>query len=176
MRNMLTQTSAKHQRLQQQNDTWSPPPPHTYKINWDATIDKMKCKVGIRIIVRDHSGLVVASSRLNISLYPEPFLAEAIGALEASRLGNHLGLTKIILEGDSFQVIQAINGKGKNWSSTGMIIDDIKGQLSTLESWSAIHICREGNKATHVLAKNAFVNSTSSLDVDSIPSCITNFI
>ncbi|XP_040993835.1 uncharacterized protein LOC121240415 [Juglans microcarpa x Juglans regia] len=127
MRNMQTQYSAKLQRQNQQIDTWSPPPLHTYKINWDAAIDKRNCKVEIEIIVRDHSGQVVASSRLNISLFPESFLAEAIGAMEASRISNYLGLTKIILEGDSLQVIQAINRRGENWSSTGMIINDIKG-------------------------------------------------
>ncbi|KAF5447347.1 hypothetical protein F2P56_032905 [Juglans regia] len=176
MRNMQMKNSTRDQRLHNQNVNWSPPPLHVWKINWDAAVDKAKCKVGIGIIVRNHTGSVVATSRLNRPLYPDPALAEAIGALEAARLCHHLGLTNIILEGDALQVIQAINSRSENWSSTGMIMEDVKGQLSTFESWSAIHIRREGNKAAHELAKNALVTSTSSLDVDCIPSCIINFI
>ncbi|KAF5462683.1 hypothetical protein F2P56_018670 [Juglans regia] len=146
MRKMQMKNSTRDQRLHNQN------------VNWN------------------HTGSVVATSRLNRPLYPDPALAEAIGALEATRLCHHLGLTNIILEGDALQVIQAINSRSENWSSTGMIMEDVKGQLSTFESWSAIHIRREGNKAAHELARNALVTSTSSLDVDCIPSCIINFI
>ncbi|XP_041027065.1 uncharacterized protein LOC121267283 [Juglans microcarpa x Juglans regia] len=124
--NLQLQKIAEYTGPPQLNSNWSPPLPHAYKINWDAAIDKMHCKVGIRII---------------------------------------LGLTKIIIEGDSLQLIQAINGKGENWFAAGMMIDDVNGHLSYFESWLAIHIRREGNKAAHVLAKNALLTSTSSVVV-----------
>ncbi|XP_041026969.1 uncharacterized protein LOC121267173 [Juglans microcarpa x Juglans regia] len=135
-----------------------------------------KCKIGLGLIIRDWNGLVLATSRQIRSLYPNPFLAESVGAMEAACFGSHLGLKRIILEEDSLLVIQAINSKVENWSTASMIINDIKSQLTIYDSWSVLHIRREGNKAAHVLAKNALLSSTSFVDVGSISSCILDYI
>lgn len=40
---------------------WLAPPPNMLKVNWDAAVDGIRCKVGIWVIIRDHAGKVVAT-------------------------------------------------------------------------------------------------------------------
>ncbi|XP_042966548.1 uncharacterized protein LOC122300136 [Carya illinoinensis] len=93
---------------------WKPPPNNFYKINWDAAVDHKKCRVGVGVIVRNWEGQVMGTMRTNNSLFPDPHLAEAYGALQAVSLGTELGLRKIILEGDALNVVKEINGELEN--------------------------------------------------------------
>lgn len=71
--------------------SWTPPRKNYFKINWDAVVDKVDCKVGIGIIVRDENGLVSAAMRQNKSLFPNPLLAKIVGAFETIKFGLQLG-------------------------------------------------------------------------------------
>ncbi|XP_042939454.1 uncharacterized protein LOC122274482 [Carya illinoinensis] len=88
---------------------WLAPPIGYYKINWDATMDNQKCKVGISIVIRDWEGKVMATMRMNKFLSPDAHLAEAVAALHPILLGIELGLRDIILEGDALNVVKEIN-------------------------------------------------------------------
>ncbi|KAF5469111.1 hypothetical protein F2P56_013207 [Juglans regia] len=138
----------------------------------DAAVDRIQCKIGIGLIIRDWNGRVVATSRKFRPLFPDPLLAEAMGAIEASCFGLQLGIKRIILEGDSKIVISAINNREENWSAMGMLIEDVKIKLNSYEEWSASHVRREGNQAAHKLARDALLHSISSVDMGIISHCI----
>lgn len=60
-----------------------------------------------------------------------------------------------MFEGDALQVATLLK-KGKNeWSRGTSVIKDARSLLNTFASWTAIHIKREANEATHRLAKDA---------------------
>ncbi|XP_042973210.1 uncharacterized protein LOC122305014 [Carya illinoinensis] len=105
---------------------WIAPPPNFYKANWDTAVDKENSKIGVGVIIRDSSGLIIASLCSSISLSPNPLLGEAVAALRASSFCSELGLNQIMLEGDSIAVVQAIQHKDESWSPTGLVIRDIK--------------------------------------------------
>lgn len=71
-------------------------------------MDKIQCKIDIMIIVRDWEGIFLATMRINRPLFLDSLLTEAVGAYQAILFGLDLGLSQIILEGDSLQVIQHI--------------------------------------------------------------------
>jgi hypothetical protein len=48
-----------------------------------------------------------------------------MGMLQAIEFCRDLGLSDIMLEGDSLQVVLAVNAKGDQWLRFGQIIDDI---------------------------------------------------
>lgn len=56
---------------------WEAPARDAVKINWDAAIGKHKCKIEIGATVRDWEGQVLATRRVNRSLYLDPLLAES---------------------------------------------------------------------------------------------------
>lgn len=107
------------------------------------------------VIVRDSKGLVIAVMSKTVEGFPAPVIAVAMGALQAAEFSIDLGIRYVILEGDSLQVIQAINGKGDQWIPYGQIVADLQMVFSSFRIWEAIHTKGDANGAAHRLAKIA---------------------
>ncbi|KAF5454503.1 hypothetical protein F2P56_024161 [Juglans regia] len=162
------------------------PPPHTtqwckaplnqYKINWDAAIDKVNCRIGIGVIIRDWNGCVSAILRSTCSSFPDPLLGEAIAALSAIKFCYDLGPRSIILKGDSLNVVNAVNGPETNWSSVGMIITDLKKLLIQVGARKVLYVPHESNVVAHCLAKSSLDLLEESIHVEDYPQCIHNLI
>lgn len=63
-----------------------------YKVNWDAAMDRLHCRVAIGVIVRYWTGQVIATLRSRRDLFPDAMLAEIVTALKAVILYNQLNL------------------------------------------------------------------------------------
>lgn len=130
--------------------------------------------MGIGIVVRDHSGFVIAAQGKRTTGLPVH--AEAMGALVAAELSRDLGLPDVIMEGDSLQVVQSLRNMSPNWSSYGKIIEDARGILYTRRSWMVSHVKREANSAAPHLAKNAFTMSLDRVWMEERPQCIVSIV
>jgi hypothetical protein len=93
------------------DEGWMPPPKNTFKINWDASLDKTRRIVGMGIIARDGSGSVIAASTKVLFLEVDPVVAESLAATHALILCHALGFQQVIFEGDAQQVVNAINSE-----------------------------------------------------------------
>ncbi|XP_042969143.1 uncharacterized protein LOC122301839 [Carya illinoinensis] len=150
-------------QIHSQASVWSPPPSGVTKINWDAAVDSPNNRIGIGLVARDQVGNVMISKKLSISCLPEPLLAEAIGAFHAVSLAKEMGLTSVICEGDSLQVVNGLNLLSDRGDNVGMFLSDTKSILSSFSLWSMVFVGRSGNHCAHVLAKESLmlaVNST----------------
>ncbi|KAF5480830.1 hypothetical protein F2P56_001543 [Juglans regia] len=123
-------------------DSWSPPPLNVYKANWDASVDRVHSRMGVGVVIRNWEGRVTATLRSSRSIFPDAKLAKAMAALRAVLLCKQLGISRVLLEGDALNVVNDINLETKDWSSAGMIIQDIKAELQNLEYGSAQFISR----------------------------------
>ncbi|XP_042983225.1 uncharacterized protein LOC122312634 [Carya illinoinensis] len=155
---------------------WTAPPSSFYKANWDVAVDKGKSRIGVGVIVRDSSGMVMASMCSSMLLDPDPLLGEAVAALKASTLCSNIGLDQVMLEGDSLAVVQAVQSREECWSPTGLVIRDIKLVLSRICTWSIHHISRRLNVVAHVLAKFALTCSGEHTFMEDYPPCIRNLL
>ncbi|KAK4487681.1 hypothetical protein RD792_005663 [Penstemon davidsonii] len=99
----------------------------------------------------------------------DPSSAEAMAALKALEFAREQNWNKIILEGDSSNIMAAIEGDVGSHTSYGNIIADIKRLASGFESFKVRHVFREGNRAAHELAK---LSSTESFVSNSLPLSI----
>jgi hypothetical protein len=83
--------------------TWQKPPEGVYKINWDASVDRDRCKMGMGMVVRDHAGQLIAALCTSKDHITDPASAKALAAGKAAEaeLCHRLGLEKVILEGDA---------------------------------------------------------------------------
>jgi predicted chitinase len=75
--------------------------------------------MGIGFIVRDSTGKLVVAASQFISASPDLVVSEAIAALRAVKFSRNRGLAKIIMEGDSLQVVNVINMAGTNGAYMG---------------------------------------------------------
>ena len=90
----------------------SKPSPRWIKLNWDVAVDSGKQKMRIGIIARDHTGSVLAAVCASWPHVTKPTIAESIAIWKLANICLYLGLTKIVLEGDSLEVVKALQTEG----------------------------------------------------------------
>jgi hypothetical protein len=105
--------------------------------------------------VKDHTGSVIAAKSLSRSGILDPTVGEALASLHAVRLGQELGGSAIILEGDAKQVVEAINSDVSNVSRFGHLVEDIRLNLKSFPRWRCVFANRNANFAAHNLARGA---------------------
>ncbi|KAF5458623.1 hypothetical protein F2P56_022640 [Juglans regia] len=156
--------------------TWRPPPLNIYKANWDASVDRVHSRMGVGVVIRNWEGRVTATLRSSRCIFPDAKLAEAMVALRAILLCKQIGISRVMLEGDALNVVKDINSEAKDWSSVGLIIQDIKAELQNLEYGSVDYISRNSNCMAHCLAKDALKLSQESITMEGIPLCIQHLL
>jgi hypothetical protein len=92
---------------------WVAPPFEWFKANWDAAVGRAIGRLGVGIIIRDHHGeFQAAKSWTRLGLL-DPTASEAMAAYMAIKMCTKLGLQKIQLEGDTQNVVEAVNKREK---------------------------------------------------------------
>jgi ribonuclease HI len=126
------------------------------KVNCDASLDKTQCRVGLRIIIRDHGGNVLLARSFTKVGTVEPSAAEAMALFQGVIQCQSLGLQKLILEGEAKVVLDALGKKIINRSRYGHLVEDIRVILNSFPHWRCKYVSsREANNAAHKLAKAA---------------------
>lgn len=64
-------------------------------------------------------------------------------------------ITKIILEGDALEIVQALRKEGDAWGLYRQVLNDTKYLLQRFQEHCVNHVGREANGAAHNLAKLA---------------------
>lgn len=133
---------------------WTKPLVGIVKLNWDAAVDKNLKKIGVGIIVCDHEGSAIMSKCMTRTLISDPTVAEAYGAWSTMEFSSQLGLNKVILEGDSLEIVKALPREESSWNPRyGHLIDDAKNILHNFQVLSVNHVKRSANEVAHRLAK-----------------------
>ncbi|KAM1608239.1 hypothetical protein ACFX13_020844 [Malus domestica] len=86
---------------------WSPPPPHFFKVNVDASWSSSSSSGFVGVVIRADGGNFVAARRELISA-SSVASAEALALVKGCELATVLGLGCIIVESDSQESISAL--------------------------------------------------------------------
>nr|XP_023921668.1 uncharacterized protein LOC112033124 [Quercus suber] len=142
-------------RQQLSGDVWQPPSQAKYKLNFDATIFLGLDRSSFGAIIRNEKGEVMAAviaSGLKVNTSDE---AELLACQRAIELVVDVGFLRLIIEGDSSNVIQAISSPLENSSLFGNVVNDIRRLVWGLQ-WARVNcVRREANKVAHVLTQYA---------------------
>jgi ribonuclease HI len=158
------------------SNAWTAPQPGWLKVNWDASFQRTHSWMGFGVVVRDEKGRLVAATSKTVAGSLEPALAEAWGALIAIRLCKTMNFRNVHLEGDAQVVIQAVHSSAEDWSSMGLLVADIKEELTSLQQWRMTFIRRDGNSAAHILSKEASNNFIDKCWLFEPPECIQDVV
>jgi hypothetical protein len=85
----------------------------------------------------------------------DPTSVEAMVIFQGVVLGQSLGLSKIIAEGDANVIFEALQEKTINRSRYGHPLEDIWVLLQSFPQWKCEYVSREANGVAHKLAKEA---------------------
>ncbi|XP_031124288.1 uncharacterized protein LOC116026999 [Ipomoea triloba] len=159
----------------QLSGTWHPPPAFYMKVNVDVAMDVLHERMGLGWVVRDAASLVVGVGLKLVEGLYSVREAEAMGAREALSWIKERGWSKIFVETDAQVVTHAVYG-GSNLTPFGVIVDEIRVLLGSLDRVTIGFPKRSANETAHVLAHRALCNSGLALVelFDFIPRCISH--
>ena len=144
-------TYSKHNKEARKLCRWTPPPKGWIKLNFDGAARGNPGIAGLGVIINNEEGLWLAKKAAPI----EPTsnnLAELRALEEGLLLCIKLGVSKIIIEGDSQIVLNAIRKKSTpNWVINSKL-ECIVNLLDKFEDTRIEHIFREGNVVADKLA------------------------
>ncbi|KAK8556547.1 hypothetical protein V6N13_064570 [Hibiscus sabdariffa] len=107
-------------RISQPSNTWSPPPPNTFKINCDVSFNKDMNFVGVAVVARNCHGDVFDGINAKVHA-SSAFVAECL----TMRIGSYLiarhGWQYVIIESDCKLSIEMINRQTPDsWEGKGI--------------------------------------------------------
>ncbi|KAK9265651.1 hypothetical protein L1049_027326 [Liquidambar formosana] len=102
-----------------------------------------------------------------------PNVVEALGVHFAVQFVRELGLHSVMIEGDNWEVINAINSQETKLTALGLILYDVQdaliGHFGTITFG---HIRRDGNKVAHGLARQARNVEGSIIWMEEVPCVV----
>jgi ribonuclease HI len=132
------------------NTVWKAPESGWLKVNWDASVEKNQGRMGFGVVVRNEKGDVIAAQcQYALGLF-DPAVAEARAALLGVHLCRERGFIRVHFEGDAQTVVKAVNSQEVDWSRMGLLVDDLRGELQSIQPWRMSFVNRKGNSAAHV--------------------------
>lgn len=155
---------------------WNPSPLGFLKVNWDASLNIDKGRMGVGIIVRDSLGRIVATSSFSVPVHVDMVVTEAMAALQAVEFCHGRSLLKIILKVDSLKVVSTIKNQKFIWATHGQIIVDILDVLCYFQVWEVCHIKRASNSVAHQLAKAGHQHDQDHVWLHCIPEFLKPFV
>ena len=133
---------------------WSPPPSHSWKVNFDKVTFKEIGRAGIGVVIRDSQGQAIASLAEQIHLPFSSDMVIALAAAQAIQFAQEIGCSPSILEGDSKLVIKSLCSEERSLSSFGHILESTKN-MTEANSISFSHVRCIGNSVAYALTKYA---------------------
>lgn len=111
---------------------WKKPSDGVIKANWDVAIDTLNNRMGVGVILRDAHGTVVASMSSLVPFVNDPTTAEGVALWRVVVLSVDLEVSRLQLEGDSQEIVQAMLQKGPCWTRYGYLIEESRSRLTGL--------------------------------------------
>ncbi|XP_030936331.1 uncharacterized protein LOC115961495 [Quercus lobata] len=104
---------------------WQPPDENKFKVNFDAVVFKSCNQARLGVIVRDWRGEAIGPLSMLVPAAQTVVELEAFACRRAVLFAVELGLQDVVFEGDSLQVIQALNLDSTDHLTYGHILEDI---------------------------------------------------
>ena len=139
----------------QYSTTWKPPPPGSFKVNVDGALFLKTKQSGVGVMVHDKEGNVIATMSKKLDL-PLGALETEAKALEIGvKFAEEVGLRDVVFEGDTQVIINAVHSIREALTSIQNIIHGVLRNAQCFRTFYFLHIKRQGNASTHLLAQHA---------------------
>ena len=148
---------------------WSPPDESVYKINFDGAVFEEQGSASLGVVVRDSAGLVISALRQKIRFPGSAVMVEALATRRAILFAKEISVFRVVVEGNSLQVIKAVNSSKRSKTPYGHIIDETRLLSSSLSCCNFVHVQREGNKLANALARRAVVYADTDVWMEDLP-------
>ncbi|KAH6763217.1 hypothetical protein C2S52_020650 [Perilla frutescens var. hirtella] len=140
---------------------WSPPPINMYKLNTDIVIFKGGV-MGLGFVVRNDRGVVMLAGKHEVRQMGNSTIMEGIAVLYALHTLQEYGWHSIIVETDSKNLVDSLNGVIVLDIYEDVILEDIRILANEVYCLSFHYISKQCNKAEHCIARGPIFISIDS--------------
>ncbi|KAM0864854.1 hypothetical protein ACQ4PT_043630 [Festuca glaucescens] len=133
--------------------SWTAPVEGSLKANVDDGWDDLSKKVGLGIVIRDHSGGVLLTEWKFITSCASAEEAEMLALLSGIKHLLALGSGPAIVESDCLRAVQTISGTGREFSGGWALFQEARDLLRVFGNISVSKVDRVCNGVAHVLAQ-----------------------
>ncbi|XP_075668942.1 uncharacterized protein LOC142638762 [Castanea sativa] len=155
---------------------WSPLATSVFKVNVDGAVFSQQRKPGVGAVIRNCEGLFMGALSMKLNQQLGSLEAEAKAYELGILFAKDMGLSSSVLEGDSEVVCRALRVSDWGHSSIREIVKDTVSIVGSLRTFSFSHTRRQGNCATHVLAKRVIVSYPLLVWMEHVPPDVSPFV
>lgn len=135
------------------NLKWQYPSEEFLKINIDAAFFEHDHSGGWGFVIRDHSGSVVGSGAGKLEHITDSMQAETNAALQALKYASEVGMLRVVLETDAFNLKSALVSSSFDSAPCGVIFRELRYMMITRFTDVRVSYCpRSCNRVAHKLA------------------------
>ena len=128
------------------------------------------------MIVRDHRGDPIGALTMPIPFRQSVAKLEALACQRAVQFALEIGLTQVVVEGDSITVIKALKNGSGQFASYGNILDDIRFQSTGFQYVEFLYTSCVCNSVADALAKKANSHVGFQVWLEDLPEDIVPFV
>jgi hypothetical protein len=155
---------------------WRPPDVGIYKLNIGICMSSSSMQVGLRFLIRDAQGFVVAAMQLQVVRCEDELQLQALVVLTTIQFAFDVGLRHLDIKLSFQHLLSLLNSYGSCLAPIGTLVDDILcvKQLFYFCHFSFINILC--NKAAMALASEALSSNTTQVWLEECPPCINTLV
>ena len=123
-------------------------------MNFDGAVFREENSAGVGVIIRDEEGQIIASMAEKVPLPNSIAALEAVAAVETLYFAAELGISSIVLGGDSEIVFKALVSDDTSFADHGHLVEEAKLLSALFNFCSFSYVKRQGNSTAHHLARH----------------------
>ena len=154
---------------------WHPPDLHCLKINFDIAVFHRSSLAGI-VVVRNNAGEVEGALSSSIPMAQSVADLEALACLKAVQFALELGITRVVFEGDSAVVINAVLHGAGAIASFSNILDDIRMLSAVFQFVDFVFVSHRCNTVADALARKAKLIVRAQVWLHEVPADIAPLV
>jgi len=158
---------------------WQPPPGDFLKVNSDGAFRAVEKDGAWGFIIRDSDGQAVVAGSGRLSAVPDAISAEGEACLAALEAAMNRGISRVIIETDSTNLVSALRGNAYDQAPGGVIFSEARGVLEMhFDDVIFYAIPRTCNQAAHELARFGLSRDPDLPSVweDPLPGFVTTLV
>lgn len=157
------------------NKRWQPPSCGIIKINVDVAVCEGTYFIGIGVVVRDDSGVVLGTMARRMIGSFTPHIAACMAVREGVWFARARGFLRWVVETDAINIACAVFPPS-SLSVEANVLEDIHELLSFERGGDVSYGSRKGNAMAPFLVRYAISNSISIIWLDVLPKLLGAFV
>uniref|UniRef100_A0A2N9GD20 RNase H type-1 domain-containing protein n=1 Tax=Fagus sylvatica TaxID=28930 RepID=A0A2N9GD20_FAGSY len=169
-------TEEKTERPKPPPAQWKLPVTNYYKLNFDGAIFKDSNSGGIGVVIRDNTGLVIATLSQKVYSTHTAEMIEALAARRAIIFAKEVGIDDVEVEGDAETVMRDLSSSAPLHTPYGLVLEDTKVLIQEFQCVTLSHTRRSGNSVAHALTRRASDCNSFLVWMEEVPPDITHVL